>query len=220
MKMPFTPEQFFAVFAQYNLAVWPMQLLFYALALTVLVLAIKETRYSNRAVSAILACLWLWMGLVYHLRYFSSINPAAYVFGGLFILQAGFFFWVGALTQKLWFRFHPNSYAIVGALFILYGLVIYPILGHLSGHRYPFAPTFGLPCPTTIFTLGLLLWTDRKIPKFLLVIPVMWAMMGFLATFQLNVWEDVVLLVAGLGTPVMIWYRDLREAELAPLRLV
>lgn len=219
MKMPFTPEQFFAVFAQYNLAVWPMQLLFYALALTGLVLAAKETRYSNRAVSAILACLWLWMGLVYHLGYFSSINPAAYVFGGLFILQAGFFLWAGVLTQKLWFRFHPNSYAIVGALFILYGLAIYPILGYLSGHRYPSTPTFGLPCPTTIFTLGLLLWTDRKIPKFLLVIPVMWAMIGFFATFQLNVWEDAMLLVTGLVGSVMIWYRDMREAELSPFPL-
>lgn len=219
MKIPFTPEQFFAVFAQYNLAVWPMQLLFYALALTVLVLAVKETRYSARAISAILACLWLWMGLVYHLRYFSSINPAAYVFGGLFILQAGFFLWLGVLTQKLWFRFHPNSYAIVGTLFILYGLVIYPILGHLSGHRYPFMPTFGLPCPTTIFTLGLLLWTDRKFPKFLLVIPVMWALIGFFATFQLNVWEDAMLLVTGLVLSVMIWYRDMREAELSPFPL-
>jgi len=158
----------------------------------------------------------LWMGLVYHLRYFTTINPAAYVFGGLFVLQAIFFFAVGTLTHKLWFRFHPNSYALVGSFFILYGLIIYPLLGYSSGHSYPYAPTFGLPCPTTIFTFGLLLWTDRKIPKFLLVIPVMWALVGFFATFQLNVWEDAMLLVVGLVVPGLIWYRDMREAELTP----
>jgi hypothetical protein len=214
MKMPFTPEQFFNVFAQYNLAVWPMQVLFYVLALAALVLAVKETRYSNQAVSAILAFLWLWMGLVYHLGYFSTINGAAYVFGGLFIIQAGLFLVAGTLKQKLWFRFHPNSYAIIGALFILYGLVIYPVLGYALGHRYPYNPTFGLPCPTTIFTFGLLLWTDKKIPKYLLIIPVLWSILGLSAALQLGVWEDGMLLITGVTTPIMIYYRDMREAEL------
>lgn len=214
MKLPFTPEQFFEIFAQYNLAVWPIQVVFYALAIAALVLAFRETKYSNRIISAILTFLWLWIGLVYHIGYFSTINGAAYVFGGLFIIQAGLFLITGTLKQKLWFRFHPNSYAIIGALFILYGLVIYPVLGYSFGHRYPYTPTFGLPCPTTIFTFGLLLWTDKKIPKYLLIIPVLWSILGLSAALQLGVWEDVMLLITGVTTPIMIYYRDMREAEL------
>ena len=214
MDLPFTEEQFFEIFAQYNLAVWPMQVVIYALAIAALVLAFWETKYSNRITSAILAFLWLWIGLVYHVGYFSAINRAAYVFGGLFIIQAGLFLAAGTLNQKLWFRFHPNSYAIIGTLFVLYGLVIYPVLGYSLGHRYPYAPTFGLPCPTTIFTFGLLLWTDKRIPKYLLIIPVLWSIIGFFAALQLGVWEDVMLLIAGVATPVMIYYRDMREAEL------
>jgi drug/metabolite transporter superfamily protein YnfA len=214
MNLPFTVEQFFEVFAQYNLAVWPMQVVIYALAIAALVLALRETKYSNRITSTILAFLWLWIGLVYHLGYFSTINRAAYVFGGLFIIQSLLFLMVGTLNQKLWFRFHPNSYAIVGTLFILYGLAIYPVLGYSLGHRYPHAPTFGLPCPTTIFTFGLLLWTDKRIPKYLLIIPVLWSIISLFAALQLGVWEDVVLLITGVATPVMIYYRDMREAEL------
>jgi hypothetical protein len=214
MKLPFTIEQFFEIFAQYNRDVWPMQVVIYAMAIAALVLALRETKYSNRVISTILAFLWLWIGLVYHLGYFSTINGAAYVFGGLFIIQAGLFLVVGTVKQKLWFRFHPNSYAIVGALFILYGLVIYAVLGYSLGHHYPYTPTFGLPCPTTVFTFGLLLWTDKRIPKYLLIIPVLWSIIDLFAALQLGVWEDVVLFVTGVATPVMIYYRDMREAEL------
>ena len=35
-----------------------------------------------------LACFWAWMGIVYHLMYFSAINGAALGFGVLFIVQA------------------------------------------------------------------------------------------------------------------------------------
>lgn len=214
MKLPFTAEQFFEIFAQYNLAVWPIQVVIYILAIAALVLAFRETRYSNRIISAVLAFLWLWIGLVYHIGYFSAINGAAYVFGGLFIIQAGLFLATGTLKQKLWFRFHPNNYAIVGALFILYGLVIYPMWGYALGHRYPHSPTFGLPCPTTIFTFGLLLWTDKRIPKYLLIIPVLWSILGLSAALQLGVWEDTVLFITGVATSIMIYYRDMREAEL------
>ena len=41
-----------------------------------------------------------------------------------------------------------------------------------SGHRYPHMPTFGLPYPTVIFTLGLTLWLVRPFPRAMLVIPV------------------------------------------------
>jgi hypothetical protein len=102
----------------------------------------------------------------------------------------------------------------VGAAFILYGLLIYPLLGYILGHRYPYSPTFGLPCPTTIFTFGLLLWTAPRIPKYLLALPLVWAFIGFTAAFQLGVLEDVMLPVAGLVAVALIWYRDRAKIEL------
>jgi len=215
MNLPFTPEQFFDLFAQYNLAVWPMQLALYLLALAALFMAVKKNPYSDRTIALILAFFWLWIGLVYHLFYFTRINPAAYLFAGLFIIQGSLFLAAGVWRQKLSFRFQPDLYSWVGAALILYGLLIYPLLGYFLGHRYPHSPTFGLPCPTTIFTFGLLLWTGPKVPKYLLALPLVWTFIGFMAAFQLGVLEDVMLPVAGLAATALIWYRDRTETGLA-----
>jgi hypothetical protein len=206
--MPFTTEQFFNVFAQYNGAVWPMQVILNLLAIIALFLTTWKVKYAHRAVSAILAFLWVWTGLVYHIVFFTSINDLAYVFGGFVILQGVLFFIAGSLRQKISFRPHRDIYSIVGGLLILYGLLIYPILGYFLGHVYPYSPTFGAPCPMTIFTFGLLLWTDRKLPKYLLVIPLLWSIIGFFATINWGVSEDIMLLIAGWTATAMIWYRD------------
>ena len=96
---------------------------------------------------------------------------------------------------------------MVGWAFVVYAMVVYPIIGALSGHGYPNSPAFGLvPCPTTIFTFGLLLWSDRKVPKYLLVLPFVWSLIGFTAALTLGIREDYGLLVAGLvGTAMLIW---------------
>jgi hypothetical protein len=67
-----------------------------------------------------------------------------------------------------------------------------------------------VPCPTTIFTFGLLLWTERAVPKYLLVIPLLWTVIGSSAAWLLGFWEDLGLLVAGILSGGMIVYRDRR----------
>lgn len=55
-----------------------------------------------------------------------------------------------------------------------------------------------MPCPTTIYTFGLLFWAVRPIPRHLLVIPLLWSFIGSTAVFLLSVVQDLGLLVAGL----------------------
>lgn len=88
MPLPFSEGQFLQVFADYNRAVWPSQLLLYAAALAGLYFAAAGGRRSGRVVWVVLSALWLWMGVVYHLAFFVAINPAASLFGALFVLQA------------------------------------------------------------------------------------------------------------------------------------
>lgn len=214
MNIPFTAEQFFNVFAQYNNTIWPMQFVLNLLGLAALFFAIWKAKYTNRIVSAILAFLWLWTGIVYHITFFSSINKPAYVFGSLVILQGILFFATGTVYQKISFKPQLDAYSIVGGILLLYGLLIYPILGYFLGHIYPYSPTFGAPCPTTIFTFGLLLWTDGKFPKYLLAIPVIWSLIGFSAAFQWGVMEDIMLLISALVASVMIFYRGKGKKQL------
>ncbi len=197
MKLPFTPEQFFGVFEQYNEAVWPAQVAIYIAAAIAFYLMLKPGKYSNKVISGVLALFWLWMGVVYHWSFFSSINSAARLFGALFVLQGLIFIFEGIIRNNLAFSFSKDWRSAVGIVLILFGPIIYPIMGHFLGHTYPNSPTFGLPCPTTIFTIGALLLANRP-PRYVAVIPLLWSAIGFLAAISLGVKEDVSLLIAGL----------------------
>ena len=152
----------------------------------------------DKVIDSFLSFFWLWIGIVYHIIYFSVINKAAYFFGALFILQGIIFFIYGNISDKLLFRYNKSTYNYVGIVFILYALIVYPILGHILGHQYPRSPTFGLPCPTTIFTFGVLLFIDNRISIGVLIIPVLWSIIGFGAALNLSIYEDFGLLLAGL----------------------
>jgi hypothetical protein len=86
-----------------------------------------------------------------------------------------------------------------GGVIIGYGMLVYPLLGWMLGHAYPESPTFGLPCPTTITTLGVLVLITPKPPWFLLVIPIGWAVVGTSAAVTLGIFEDLGLLSAAVA---------------------
>ncbi|MEP0822933.1 MAG: hypothetical protein HRF44_08785 [Ignavibacterium sp.] len=212
MNLPFSSSQFFDVFRSYNETLWPVQVLLVLIAAFSIVLSFHQIPRGDRINSSILAVLWIWMGLVYHLFFFSSINPVAVAFGSAFILQGLLFLWYGTAQHRIRFQGSLGLRGVTGILFVLYALVLYPLLGASLGHPYPQSPTFGLPCPTTIFTFGVLLWTT-EFPRRLMIIPALWALIGFTAAFQLEVLEDVGLLVAGVaGTTLLAGRRRSSQA--------
>ncbi|HEX3233976.1 MAG TPA: DUF6064 family protein [Gemmatimonadales bacterium] len=197
MRLPFDTHQFFSVFVRYNTAVWPAQVALTLAALCAVALALWPRRGSDRTIAVILGVLWLWMGVVYHLVFFRSINPAAVVFGILFILEGVLLIVFGGWLGRLRFAWTPTISGLLGAALISYALLVYPTLTLVLGHQYPAAPTFGLPCPTTIVTLGLLALTSSRPPLSVLAIPLLWSAVGVSAAVQLGIWEDLGLVAAG-----------------------
>ena len=195
MKFPFTIEEFLDVFKQYNLDVWPAQMVFVLLALLCVYFILTNKSYKTRMVTSILAFYWLWMGLVYHLLFFALINPAAYLFAGLFMVQGILFFIHGVFRNPVSIS-HPKINIWAGSFLIAYALLIYPIIGYYAGHVYPFTPTFGLPCPTTIFTFGIILLTGQKWPISLMIIPLAWSILGLSAALYLGMYEDIGLFLS------------------------
>lgn len=217
MKTPFTLDQFFEVFKKYNETVFPAQILLYLISFIAIYLTFKPNSISNKVISSMLAFFWLWMGIVYHLVFFTTINSAAYIFGTAYILQSLLFLTFGVLKNKFSFSFHSDIYGVTGILLILFALIIYPLLGYFLGHVYPFSPTFGLPCPTIILTFGLLLLNDKKCPVAIMIIPFLWSLIGFTAVFNFGMWEDTGLLISGLVTLTLLLiknrrYRQARQA--------
>ena len=199
MSLPFTREQFFEVFARYNEGVMPLQLGLLLLALSAFGAMVVRRRGSDRVVGVILAGLWAWMGIVYHFIYFAPVNPAAPMFAALFLAGAALFAWAGVVRGRLVFDCQSRARRIVGQVLIAYALVAYPLLSLVLGREFPEIPTFGLPCPTTIFTIGMLAFLSAPFPRYVLAVPIAWAFIGGQAALTLGVYEDIGLLLAGLA---------------------
>jgi hypothetical protein len=195
MELPFSPDQFLDVFAAYNRALWPAAV---ALWLATLggVVQLARGRARGAALGALLALHWAWSGLAYHALYFSAVNPAAPAFAALFAGQAGAFAWASVARPGLTFAWgHSPRHLLAAAL--LAGALAYPGLALLIVHAWPRVPTFGVPCPTTLFTAGCLLAAVPPVPRWLLVIPALWSLVGGSAAFLLGITPDLMLFAAG-----------------------
>jgi Family of unknown function (DUF6064) len=130
MNLPFTVDQFYAVFAQYNHAVWPAQLVLLAMALVAAALVVWPRAYSGIAVSAILSVLWAWLGVAYHLVFFSRINRLAFVFAAISILGSFAFLWWGVVRRRVRFERRPRWRAWSGGY---YCPTVYSSTRHFRG---------------------------------------------------------------------------------------
>jgi hypothetical protein len=204
MQLPFTVDEFFNIFRDYNEALWPSQVVLVGLALVAVFLVFKPGRRSGLGISAILAFFWGWIALAYHLAFFAGINPLAYLFAAVSLAGAFTFLWQGVFRQRLQFAWKRGGRSFTGAVLVVFALVIYPLWSRAAGHGYPAMPTFGLPCPTTIFTIGLLAFAVRPYPRGPLVVPVLWCLVGAQAAFLLGVYQDLGLIFAGVAGVVLL----------------
>ncbi len=198
MSLPFTTDEFLAVFAAYNAAIWPFQIAAYGLGLAAVLAFIVGNHGLMRLGFVALALLWAFTGFGYHLIFFAQINPIAPGFAAFFVLESVLL--AAAAMQPGDLRLHLNRgfRSIAGMITIIYAVVVYPILGIWAGHGAMAGPMFGVaPCPTTIFTLGMLMIARGRWVVWLSIIPVLWSLIGLSAALQLGIPEDLGMPVAG-----------------------
>jgi hypothetical protein len=205
--LSFNLKDFLMVLEGYNLAIWPLQIFAFLCGLLTLFFAIKKIKSSNRIILAILSFFWLWNGIVFCPIFWAPTYKFAYLFAGFCIIQ-GLLFLTGIFKSNISIHFKANLRSIIGLLFIAYAMLGYQLFGYFLGHIYPSYFPFGLvPCPTTIFTFGILLMADKKFPKYYLIVPLVVAMGGFLAVYR-GVLEDLGLIIAGFLATAMIFKSD------------
>lgn len=216
MGVPFSRESFLAAFRSYNDAIGIVPLLLMALAVGIVVVARSSMTWRHRAIAAGLAGPWLWAGVVYHWGFFARINPAARIFGAAFVVQAALLLWRGTLRGSLRFDPRQGRIAAVGWALVTYALVAYPLIGWFAGHGYPDGPSFGAPCPMTIFFIGTLFWIEGRIPIALAVIPALWGLVAMSAAVQFGIVEDFGLGVGVAALLVELVRRRMHRALIAP----
>ncbi len=201
-------EEFFDLFGSYNEMYLIVIVLTYVLAIVGLLMAFKKSEYSNRIISLILSFLWLWVGIVFGILFFGpvpavmagiEIPGAWYLFGGIFAIHGIIMLYLGVIKDTISYTWKPDQRHYIGLILILYGLVLYPLIGILTGRIFPEYPIFGIaPCPVTLFTIGLLLWCDKKPSLPFWVIPIFWGIMGAVPVLFYQVYADVGTVLAGI----------------------
>ena len=195
MTLPFTPGEFFDVFSAYNRALWPFATALWIYALAVVV-RFALGRASGRSIAVLLTIEWAWTAVAYHAAFFAPINPAAWLFAFLFLVEGGLIAWFGVVHRRMQFSTGSSPRAALAWVVIVYALA-YPLLARAGGHAFPAMPTFGVPCPTTILTIGFLLTGDARMPRAIAAIPLFWAVVAGSAALTLGVMPDLMLWASG-----------------------
>jgi hypothetical protein len=208
---PMTAANYLGILGQLNQGWWPMQVGAYAVALATVGLALAGRVGAGRLVAALAAVLWLSSAGVFHLAGFTRLSPAGYAFAGLFVWQAMALLVAGLRGPGLSFGWRADGYGVMGALLVVHALVGHPLLSIYLDQPWPRLGLVGLdPNPTVLFTLGLLLLSTGRLPKYLLAAPVLWSFLGFLLAVDLGLRQDVVILPAGLAAASLPLPRDMK----------
>ena len=193
--VPFTASEFLDVFAAYNQALWPLVAMLWVLTALVMVAALARASALPMPVRLLLAVHWLWAGLVYHALFFTAINPAAWLFAAMFVTQ-GVMLVMFPSGQRAGTIRSGSVRRVVSSVFVLYGL-LYPAIAWADGFDYPRMPTFGVPCPTVVLTIGFLISSSTHSIR-LSAIPIAWSFIGGTAAWLFGVHADLALPAAGL----------------------
>jgi hypothetical protein len=216
VAIPFTVDQFLSVFERYNRAIEPAPFFAYALGAVALVFACRGGGRSGRLVLGALALFWAVCGAGYHLAFFRHINPVAAAFGAVFLLEAVLLGRAALRREPPAFRLRPQARHVAALVLATYALAAYPRLAAAAGHAYPRMPVFGVaPCPTTIFTIAVLLLADPRPSAALLLIPLAWSLVGLSAALQLGMVEDYGLAAAALVALALALADRLRRGRAA-----
>lgn len=214
--MDFTIQQFLDMFHRYNEAIWPMQIVGYGIGVFIVAMLVARLRgprsflashaVIDRLLPALLCSFWVWIGVVFMWGYQADISASGRPFGVLFLIGAVAFGVDALVGADLGLGRVPSWRLAMGGSMVVYAMLIYPLLGALAGHTYPSAPIFGVaPCPTAIFTLGVLVCCAR--PRwYLLAVPLIWACIATVAAVRLGMTEDFGLIVSAIVTALVVFW--------------
>lgn len=198
--LPYSIEILFAIFAQFNQAVWPVQLGFYVLALAAVVMVFRrpDSVTTARLMNGVLALAWAWTGVGFHLVHFAPFNFAAPYYAVMFVSQAVLFA-IATAKARPRYRAARDMPSMLGLGVLSYALFGYPLVDLAMGQTWQSLRYFPMaPGATLLFTLGGLLMGSGRYTYLLFFIPVGWGLIAGVLAWWLGLVQDIVLPVASM----------------------
>jgi hypothetical protein len=175
----FSPRTYWRLVELYQRDVWPLQLLALGIGIALLWLAARRPQGAVRAICAVLALAWLWVGWAFHLERYATVNWAARYLAAAFALEALLLVVLGALRPGPPPRSKRDRGRTPGLFLAACGILLYPIGILLAGRPLAQAEIFGvMPEPTALGSVGLLLAAGPARRNGLLIIPVISLVIG------------------------------------------
>ena len=204
---------FLPMFESVNRDLWPLHVFALLLGVAMAIAALRQSRIADRISAAVLGSIWIFDGVIFHWIYFRAIYEPAGWFAVLWAVQGVLFIVFGVFRPRFSFTAARDGYAAFGFLLIAYALVAYPVLGYLLRSDFVYATWFGpFPCPVAVFTIGMFLLTDDRVPKYLVIVPLLWAVTAWVPV-SWGVTEDIGLLVGGTIGMILLFIRDYRKRD-------
>jgi Family of unknown function (DUF6064) len=213
----FSPRTYYRLFELYNAAIWPLQLVGFALGAAILGLLLRDVAWRGRAIATALAVCWLWVAWAYFLKRYETINWAASYFAVGFAVEALLLIWSGIVRDRLRFppapsltlprlRGREGRGSLAGLCILLFALLVHPVVGPLVGRPWPQVELFGVaPDPTVVATLGVLAAAHRPHWE-LLVIPLVWCAISGATLWTMQSPDALVMpVVAALALVLAVW---------------
>lgn len=199
----FAPATYWRLFELHNRAWWPLQPLLLAAGLAWLVWARRGARLAPRAAAAGLAAAWAFVAFAFLRPLYAPINWAASGFAVGFAVQAAL---LALLATRADLRpLGPGRRRRLGLLLCAGALLVYPLLGLVSGRPWRQAEVFGLaPDPTAIGTLGALLMAGapgrftRRLLDGALGLALLWCLLSAGVLLTMEAEQGWLVLCAGL----------------------
>ena len=157
-------ENIAIMISSYHLSTWPMPVVMYVISVIMIFAVISGKSAGRRIVSFGLMLVWFWMGLMVNTYKLGYSHSEVILVTIISIISGLIFFVKGTIYDKLPFSFSANIQTYLSIFFLSFALTIEPIAAEIAGLGFPYSETIGLPGPTILFTLGLMITIEKPFP--------------------------------------------------------
>jgi hypothetical protein len=219
MDAPFGASEFFSLAGRYNSYIQPLQILIYIPTLLILVLLQRGTKQdTSRGVLLLLSAEWAMVGVLFFFRTVAEEHWVGYLGGAVFVAAGLYYAIAASFPFPPHFHWRRDNVTLVSFFIVAFGAVGYPGLSWLLGRSYPAVSTYGLmPGAVALLTLGVAV-AARPGPRIWLMIPpLLIALLVPLTVFWWRVWEDLAALVCVIAA-VVAWIKWRDRSQSPPMK--
>jgi len=205
-----TVGEWLQVMENYGLKIWPMQIVFYVIAILLTVwLFIRPGRIQNILMKLYLCIVFAWIGIAFYFIFARGISGniyGNYIMGVLFIIVS-LLFAADLFRNKMHFSLPEVRWQRYSTLVLTFLAFSYPWIGMAFGHRFPnLIITGSVPCPTITLSLILLTTSLPRVNKIIYILLLFLAIpfTPFFQIFKYGVYEDIILFTVGIYSLILL----------------